>query len=170
MFLLIPCALAILMFANTSAIPSLGNKGITAILTIHPLWVLGMWPRIVHFCDGKKDICFQRNDGKISDYGINRIKNQRNVGCALRGLQASVAQCRPGKRSATRQERRRVCLLQRQQRKARQPVPAAIVAADHMPDTCGQMFRHRLAQCRLRRVAGRKRFRYVLHTPRAAEV
>ena len=41
MFLLIPCALAILMFANTSAIPSLGNKGIAAILTIHPLWVCG---------------------------------------------------------------------------------------------------------------------------------
>jgi DHA2 family multidrug resistance protein-like MFS transporter len=85
-------------------------------------------------------------------------------------LQASVAQCRPGKRSATRQERRRVCLLQRQQRKARQPVPAAVVAADHMLDACRQVFRHRLAQRLLRRMVGGKRFRNVLHTPGAAEV
>lgn len=41
MFLLIPCALAILMFANTRAIPSLGNKGITATLTTYFMWVYG---------------------------------------------------------------------------------------------------------------------------------
>lgn len=61
-------------------------------------------------------------------------------------------------------------LLQRQQRKTRQPVPTAVVAADNMLDARLQVFRHRITQRLLRRMILRQRTGNMLHAPGAAEV